>query len=165
VEKKKTSKIQVCIDFHNLNKATPKDEYPMPIANMLVNNTSGHRVISFLDGNAGYNQIFMAQEDMSKMAFRYPGVNGLFEWVVMTFGLKNTDTTYRWAMNLIFHDLLGVTPQNMTRWRSALRGVHWKVTRMDKGLTRRYCVIWVMSGEMGNLVVKVNVKKMWRNDR
>jgi hypothetical protein len=58
----------------------------MPIANMLINNASGHRVISFLDSNAGYNQIFMAKEDMSKMAFHCPGSIGLFEWVVMTFG-------------------------------------------------------------------------------
>jgi hypothetical protein len=42
-----TSKIQVCIDFRNLNKVTPKDEYYMPIADMLINNASGHQVISF----------------------------------------------------------------------------------------------------------------------
>ena len=48
MEKKNTGKIRVCIDFRNLNKATPKDEYPMPIADMLINNASGHRVISFL---------------------------------------------------------------------------------------------------------------------
>jgi hypothetical protein len=42
VEKKNTGKIWVCIDFHNLNKATPKDGYPMPIADMLINNASGH---------------------------------------------------------------------------------------------------------------------------
>jgi hypothetical protein len=108
VEKKGTSKIQVCIDFCNLNKATPKDEYPIPISYMLINNASGHRVISFLDGNAGYNQIFMAEEDMSKMAFRCPSFIGLFEWVVMTFGLKNGGATYQMAMNLIFHDLLGI---------------------------------------------------------
>jgi hypothetical protein len=61
VEKKNISKIWICIDFCNLNKATPKDEYPMPIVDMLINNASGHRVISFLDSNAGYNQIFMAE--------------------------------------------------------------------------------------------------------
>jgi hypothetical protein len=54
---------------------------------------SGHRVISFLDGNAGYNQIFMAEGDISKTDFRCPGFVGLFEWVVMTFGLKNAGAT------------------------------------------------------------------------
>ena len=47
VEKKDSGKIRVCIDFRDLNKATPKDEYPMPIADMLINEASGHRVISF----------------------------------------------------------------------------------------------------------------------
>jgi hypothetical protein len=107
-EKKNISKIQVCIDFRNLNKVTPKDEYLMPIADMLINNASGHRAISFLDGNVGYNQIFMAEEDISKMAFHCLGFIGLFEWVVMTFGLKNAGPTYQGAMNLIFHNLLGI---------------------------------------------------------
>jgi hypothetical protein len=72
MKKKNTVKILVCIDFCNLNKATPKDEYPMPIADMLINNASGHEVIIFLDGNAGYNQIFMAKEDISKTVFVVP---------------------------------------------------------------------------------------------
>jgi hypothetical protein len=75
---------------------------------MLINNASGHRVISFLDGNVGYNQIFMAEEDMSKTTFRCPSFIGLFEWVVMTFGLKNAGATYQRVINLIFHDLLGI---------------------------------------------------------
>jgi hypothetical protein len=79
VEKKNTGKIWVCIDFRNLNKATLKDEYPMPIADMFINNASRHRVISFLDGNASYNQIFMAEEDMSKIVFHCTGSIGLFE--------------------------------------------------------------------------------------
>jgi hypothetical protein len=85
IEKKNTGKIRVYIDFCNLNKATPKDEYHISIADMLINNTFRHRVINFLDGNAGYNQIFMSEEDMSKRAFRCPGFIGLFEWVAMTF--------------------------------------------------------------------------------
>ena len=111
VEKKGFGKLRVCIDFRDLNRTTPKDEYPMPIADMLINDASGHKVISFLDGNAGYNQIFMAEEDLSKTAFRCPGFLGLFEWTVMTFGLKNAGATYQRAMNLIFHDLLGVIPE------------------------------------------------------
>jgi hypothetical protein len=66
VEKKDTSKIRICIDFCNLNRATPKDEYPMPIADMLVNDSFGHKVISFLDGNGGYNQIFMVRKTCTK---------------------------------------------------------------------------------------------------
>nr|CAE04993.2 OSJNBb0093G06.1 [Oryza sativa Japonica Group] len=72
-----SGKIRVCINFRDLNKATPKDEYPMPIANMMINDASGHKVISFLDGNAGYNQIFMAEKDMYKTAFRCPGFVGI----------------------------------------------------------------------------------------
>jgi hypothetical protein len=56
VDKKGFGKIRVCIDFRNINRATPKDEYPMPIADMLINDASGHKVLSFLDGNASYNQ-------------------------------------------------------------------------------------------------------------
>jgi hypothetical protein len=61
-----------------------------------------------LDGNVGYNQIFMAKEDMSKTVFCCPVFVSLFEWVIMTFGLKNAGATNQRAMNLIFHDLLGV---------------------------------------------------------
>jgi hypothetical protein len=80
----------------------------MPIADMLMNSTSRNKVISFLDGNVGYNQRFMAEEDISKTAFRCLGYVGLFKWVVMTFRLKNVGATYQRAMNLIFHNLLGV---------------------------------------------------------
>jgi hypothetical protein len=108
VEEKNIRKIRICVDFRNLNRATPKDEYPMPVADTLINNASDHRMISFLDGNTGYNQIFMAEEDIAKTAFRCPGFVGLFEWVMMTFGLKNAGATYQRAMNLIFHDLLEI---------------------------------------------------------
>ena len=84
------------------------DGYPMPIADMLVD-AAGHKVISFMDGNAGYNQIFMAEEDIHKIAFRCPWHLGLFEWVVMTFGLKNAGATYQRSKNYIFHELIGKT--------------------------------------------------------
>jgi hypothetical protein len=104
---KKDGRWRVCVDFRDLNGATPKDEYPMPIAETLINAAAGHKILSFMDGNAGYNQIFMAPEDIHKTAFRVPGAVGLFEYVVTTFGLKNAGATYQRAMNHIFHDLIG----------------------------------------------------------
>jgi hypothetical protein len=95
------------VDFRDLNIATPKDESPMPVTETLINAAAGHKILSFINGNAGYNQIFMAPEDIHKTAFRVPGAVGLFEYVVMTFGLKNAGATYQRAMNYIFHDLIG----------------------------------------------------------
>jgi hypothetical protein len=97
---KKNGKMRVCIDFRDLNRATPKDGYPMPVADLLIDAATGHKVIGFMDGNAGYNQ------DISKTAFRSPSHIGLFEWIVMTFGLKNVGATYQRAMNYIFHELI-----------------------------------------------------------
>jgi hypothetical protein len=54
------------------------DGYQIPVADLLVDATAVHKVISFMDDNAGYNQIFMAIEDISKTAFRCPGHIGLF---------------------------------------------------------------------------------------
>jgi hypothetical protein len=54
-EKKNTGKIRVCVDFQNLNRATPKNKYPMPVADVLVNSTSSNKIMSFLDDNVGYN--------------------------------------------------------------------------------------------------------------
>lgn len=74
IEKKGSKKLQVSIVFRNPNITTLKDECHMPIANMLINDVFGHRIIRFLDGNTGLIQILMAEEDMSKMAFKCPGL-------------------------------------------------------------------------------------------
>jgi hypothetical protein len=70
---KKDGRWRVCMDFRDLNRATPKDEYSMPITETLINVAAGHKILSFMDGNAGYNQIFMASEDINKTTFRVPG--------------------------------------------------------------------------------------------
>ena len=57
---KKDGRWRVWVDFRDLNRATPKDEYPMSVAETLINAAAGHKMMSFMDGNAGYNQIFKA---------------------------------------------------------------------------------------------------------
>jgi hypothetical protein len=103
---KKDGRWRGCMDFRDLNRATPKDEYLMPVVETLINAVVSNKILSFMDGNADYNQIFMAREDIHKTAFRVPGAVGLFEYVVMTFGLKNASATYQRAMNYIYHDLI-----------------------------------------------------------
>jgi hypothetical protein len=57
------------VDFRDLNRVTLKDEYPMPVVKTLINAATGNKILSFMDGNAGYNQVFMAPEDIHKTAF------------------------------------------------------------------------------------------------
>ncbi|CAN6554193.1 unnamed protein product [Malus baccata var. baccata] len=102
-----TKAIRCCVDYRNINGATPKDEYPMPMADLSIDAVAKHKVLSFMDGNAGYNQIKMAPEDAHKTVFRCPGHVGAYEYLVMPFGLKNAGATYQRAMNAIFHDLIG----------------------------------------------------------
>ncbi|GLU22258.1 hypothetical protein SLE2022_383470 [Rubroshorea leprosula] len=104
---KKNGKLRICVDLRNLNLTTPKDEYPMPIADLLVDGAARHQILSFMDGHNGYIQIFIAEEDIPKTTFRCPGAIGTYEWVVMPFGLKNAGATYQRAMNAIFHDMIG----------------------------------------------------------
>ncbi|KAM2961651.1 hypothetical protein FF1_031203 [Malus domestica] len=106
---KKSGAIRICIAFRNLNLATPKDAYPMPISDFLIDAAANHETLSFMDGHAGYNQIFIADADVHKTAFRCPEALGTYEWVVMPFGLKNAGATYQGAMNTIFHDMIGTT--------------------------------------------------------
>ncbi len=79
--RKKNGKLRVCINFRNLNTAMPKDKYPMPMANLLIDGAAGHEILSFRDGHLGYNQIFIAKEDVHKTSFYCPRALGTFEWV------------------------------------------------------------------------------------
>ena len=69
VVKKKNGKWQVCIDFTDLNKSCPKDPFPMPHIDKLVDATAGHQLMSFMDAFSGYNQILMHPEDQEKTSF------------------------------------------------------------------------------------------------
>ena len=102
--KKKNGQIRCCVDFRNLNKACPKDEFPLPNMDLLIDYAAGSAMFSFMDGFRGYNQIRMALKDVEKIAFRT--LMGNFYYTVMPFGLKNAGVTYQRAMTAIFHDLM-----------------------------------------------------------
>ena len=69
---KKDGKVRICVDFRDLNKASLKDDFPLPYIDILVDNIAGHALLSFIDGFSRYNQIKMALEDMEKTSFITP---------------------------------------------------------------------------------------------
>ena len=105
VVKKKNGKWRVCVDFTDLNKAYPKDHFPMPRIDLLVDATVGHPQMSFLDAFQGYHQILLALNDQEKTAFVTPVGN--YHYKVMPFGLKNTGATYQRMMTRMFEPQLG----------------------------------------------------------
>ena len=105
VVKKKTGKWRVCVDFTNLNKACPKDPFPMPRIDQLVDATIGHSRISFLDAVQGYHQIPLTLDDQEKTVFVTPTKN--YHYKVMPFGLKNVGSTYQQMMTKMFEPQLG----------------------------------------------------------
>ncbi|XP_019087469.1 PREDICTED: uncharacterized protein LOC109127325 [Camelina sativa] len=109
VVKKKKRKWRVCVDFTDLNKACPKDSFPLPHIDHLVEATAGNQLLSFMDAFSGYNQIAMSLTDREKMAFITD--RGTYCYKVMPFGLKNTGTTYQRLVNIMFADLLRRTTE------------------------------------------------------
>ena len=66
---KKDGKVHMCVDYKDLNRESPKDDFHLPHIDVLVDNTAQHKVFSFMDGFSGYNQIKMAPKDMEKTTF------------------------------------------------------------------------------------------------
>uniref|UniRef100_A0A2N9IU12 Uncharacterized protein n=1 Tax=Fagus sylvatica TaxID=28930 RepID=A0A2N9IU12_FAGSY len=107
VVKKKNGKWRVCVDFTDLNRACPKDPFPLPRIDQLVDSASGHQRMSFLDAFQGYHQIPMAHSDQEKTAFITP--KGVYCYRVMPFGLKNAGATYQRMVTGMFGRLIGNT--------------------------------------------------------
>ena len=95
----------MCVDFTDLNKACPKDSFPLPRIDQLVDATSGHEILSFMDAFSGYNQIRMNPTDEEATSFITD--KGTYCYKVMPFGLKNTGATYQRLMYKIFEKQIG----------------------------------------------------------
>nr|XP_025673928.1 uncharacterized protein LOC112773098 [Arachis hypogaea] len=105
--KKHSGKWRMCVDYSDLNKACPKDCFPLPNIDALVDAAAGYRYLSFMDAYSGYNQIPMHPPDEDKTAFITPGETYCYR--MMPFSLKDAGATYQRLMNKIFGDLIGKT--------------------------------------------------------
>ena len=95
----------MCVDFTDLNKACPNDSFLLPRIDQLVDSTTGHKLLTFMDAFLGYNQIKMAEEDQEKTAFITS--QGLYCYKVMPFVLKNAGATYQRLVNKMFSKQIG----------------------------------------------------------
>jgi hypothetical protein len=95
----------MCVDFTDLNKACPKDSFPLPRIDTLVDSTSEYELLSFMDVFSSYNQILMHPKDREKTTFITD--RGLYCYKVMPFGLKNAGVTYQRLVNKMFQSQIG----------------------------------------------------------
>ncbi|KAL0384983.1 UNVERIFIED_CONTAM: Transposon Ty3-G Gag-Pol polyprotein [Sesamum radiatum] len=102
---KNNGKWRMCIDFTDLNRACPKDSFPLPRIDAMIDSTSGCELMSFLDAFQGYNQIRLAPEDQEKTSFVTE--QGTYCYTVMPFGLKNAGATYQRLVNSMFQKQIG----------------------------------------------------------
>ena len=100
---KKQGTIRVCVNYRDVNQACPKDNYPTPFIDQIIDECAGCEIFSFMDGFSGYNQINIRPQDQSKTAFICPWVT--FAYRKLPFGLKNAGETFQRAMNYAFHDI------------------------------------------------------------
>jgi hypothetical protein len=100
---KKQGTIRVCVDYRDINKSCPKDNFPTPFVDQIVDDCVGSEIFSLMDGFSGYNQINIVPEDQHKISFICPC--GTFAYRKLPFGLNNADRTFQHAMSYAFHDI------------------------------------------------------------
>jgi hypothetical protein len=103
--KKSNGKWRMCVDFTDLNKACPKDSFPLPRIDLSVDSTFEHELLSFMDAFSRYNQIYMEETDQEKTAFITD--RGLYCYKMMPFDLKNAGATYQRLVNRMFRSQIG----------------------------------------------------------
>ena len=167
-------KLRMCIDYTNLNKACPKDPFPLPRIDQIVDSTSGCELLSFLDAYSGFHQIRMAREDEEKTSFITPC--GLYCYVNMPYGLKNALATFVRATHVVLKDHIGKTVEvyvddivvKSRQSDSFLRDLHdvfMSLRRFKMKFNPDKCVFGVASGKLlGFLVshrgIKANSEKI-----
>ncbi|XP_068503870.1 uncharacterized protein [Phaseolus vulgaris] len=155
--KKANGKWRMCVDFTDLNKACPKDSYPLPSIDALVDSASVCKVLSFLDAFSGYNQIKMHPRDESKTAFMTETCNYCYK--VMPFGLKNAGSTYQRLMDKVLAPMLGrnvyayvddmvVASKGRTQHVTDLEELFVTISKYRLKLNPEKCVFGVEAGKL-----------------
>ena len=167
VEKKKDDPLlakvwRMCIDFTNLNKACPKDPFPLPRIDQVIDSTAGCELLSFVDAYSGFHQIPLNPADQLKTAFITP--YGAYCYTTMPFGLKNAGATYQRCMQKCLQDQIGrnvhayvddvvVKTKETTTLLDDLRETFTNQRRFRMKLNLAKCTFGVPSGQLlGDLV-------------
>jgi hypothetical protein len=101
--KNKQGTIHVCVDYRDINKACPKDNFPTPFVNQVIDNCISSEIFSLMDGFSGYNQINIVPADQHKTDFICPW--GTFSYRKLPFSLKNVGATFQHSMSYALHDI------------------------------------------------------------
>jgi hypothetical protein len=172
---KANGKLRMCIDYTSLNKACPKDPYPLPRIDQIVDSTSGCDLLSFIDAYSGFHQIKMAKDDRKHTAFII--VDGLYCYIVMPYGLLNALPIFAHAMNISLGDLVReivevyvddivVKTRESNSLLENLAQVFDKLRATSTKLNPEKCVFDVSAGKLlGFLVshrgIEANPDKIW----
>jgi hypothetical protein len=108
---KKQGTIRVCIDYRDINKAFPKDNFSTPFIDPIVDDCAGSEIFSLMDVFSKYNQINIVPEDQNKTYFICPW--GTFTYRKLPFGLKNVGATFQCAISYAFHDIKHIMQPNL----------------------------------------------------
>ena len=173
VSKKNTDVLRMCVDFTCLNKHCPKNHFPLPRIDQIIDSTAGCERLSFLDAYSGYNQIRLKVEDEEKTAFITP--YGVFCYQTMPFGLKNAGATYQRMMQNCLEKQIGknvqvyiddvvITTKSNSALISDLRETFDNLDRYRIKLNPTKCSFGVPAGQLlGYLVsargIEANPKK------
>jgi len=170
--KKCSGKWRMCVDFTDLNKACPKDSYPLPSIDALVDNASGCKLLSFLDAFSGYNKIKMHPMDEEKTAFMTE--RSCYCYKVMPFGLKNAGATYQRLMDKVLAPMLGrnvqayvddmfVTSLEKSGHVADLEELFVTIARYKLKMNPEKCIFWDFSCRRGeSRPTPTNVPPFWR---
>jgi hypothetical protein len=100
---KKQGTIRVCVDYRDINKACPKDNFPTPFVDQIVEDCARSEILSLMDSFSRYNQINILPMDQHKTSFICPW--GIFAYQKLPFGLKNVGAMFQHPMSYAFHDI------------------------------------------------------------